>query len=71
MTEDADRADMTDAARRGLQRAGIHLVKAALEVVAALNAFLEEVQGVRSTEGDGGPEDVDQGSGGPQRIVVE
>ena len=71
MTEDADRSDMTDAARRGLQRAGIHMVKAAIEIVAGLNAFLEEVQGVRSTESDGGPEDDDQGSGGPQRIVVD
>ena len=37
--------DLTEAARRGLQRAGVHLMKAAIEVVEGINAFLEELNG--------------------------
>jgi len=55
--------DIGEAARRGLQRAGLHLVRAAIEVVNGISAFLEEIQAVR----DGG----DDGDEGPQRVTVE
>ena len=58
-----ERPEMSEAARRGLQRAGIHLVKAAIEVVAGIGAFLEELQGGRRA-----PSDRDDG---PERIPVE
>lgn len=65
--DDADRAEIGEAARRGMQRAGVHLVRAAVEVVAGLSAFLEEMQaaGVGQGERDG-----DEGSG-PEHIEVE
>jgi hypothetical protein len=56
--------DLGDAARRGAQRAAFHLMKAAIEVVAGLSAFLEEVGKVR----DGADSDDDDG---PQHIEVE
>lgn len=56
--------DLGDAARRGAQRAAVHLMKAAIEVVAGLSAFLEEVGKVRDDED---PEQDD----GPQHIEVE
>ena len=62
----AERPELSDAARRGLQRAGIHLVKAAIEVVTGVAAFIEEMQAARD-ESDAGP---DAGKA-PQRIVVE
>jgi hypothetical protein len=43
---------MSEAARRGLQRAGVHLVKAMIEVVNGLSAFLEELQTARAREGE-------------------
>ena len=39
-----DLGDLGDAARRGMQRAGIHLMRAAIEVVEGISAFLEELQ---------------------------
>lgn len=52
-----------EAARRGLHRAGVHLVKAAIEVVTAIGAFLEEIQqGETDEDGEGS---------GPTRIDVE
>jgi hypothetical protein len=42
--------DLTEAARRGLQRAGVHLMKAAVEVVEGISAFLEEINA--TTEGN-------------------
>ena len=59
-----DLHELSDAARRGLQRAGVHLMKAAIEVVAGLSAFLEEINSASPDHGDGGPER-------PQRIEVE
>ena len=49
-----DREDLTDAARRGLQRAALHLMKAAIEVVAGLGAFLEEMGKTQDGEADEG-----------------
>jgi hypothetical protein len=62
MAEGGDMGELSDAAKRGLQRAGVHLVKAALEVVAGLSAFLEEVNATRSDADraeDDGPERID------------
>lgn len=56
--------DLSDAARRGLQRAGVHLVRAAIEVVEGISAFLEEMQ-----RSDGHP--ADDHSDGPQRIELD
>jgi hypothetical protein len=57
--------ELGDAARRGMQRAGVHLMKAAIEVVAGLSAFLEEM-GASPRRGRHDDED-----DGPQRIEVE
>jgi hypothetical protein len=46
---------MSEAARRGLQRAGVHLVKAMIEVVNGISAFVEELQTARQRED--GPEE--------------
>ena len=54
--------DLSDAARRGLQRAAVHMMKAAIEVVEGLSAFLEELG--HASEGD---EDDD----GPQKVEIE
>lgn len=48
--------ELSDAARRGLQRAGVHLMRAAIEVVEGISAFLEEMQ-----KADGDHEDREQG----------
>lgn len=56
--------ELSEAARRGLQRAGVHLMKAAIEVVAGLSAFLEEMGKVGDDEHGGDGE-------GPQHIEVE
>ena len=56
--------ELGDAARRGMQRAGVHLMKAAIEVVAGISAFLEEV----GTAAPGRPDEDDDG---PERIEVE
>lgn len=53
--------ELSDATRRGLQRAGVHLMKAAIEVVEGISAFLEELG--RDESSDDGP--------GPERIEVE
>lgn len=54
---------MGEAARRGLQRAGVHLMKAAIEIVAGIGAFLEEINSSSSHD-----EEPDEG---PQRIELE
>lgn len=53
--------DLSEAAKRGLQRAGVHLMKAAIEVVEGISAFLEEI---------GADNDPDDGSD-PEHIEVE
>ncbi len=55
--------EISDAARRGLQRAGVHLMKAAIEVVAGLSAFLEEINASGSDRPDS--------DSGPKHIEVE
>ena len=57
--------ELSDAARRGLQRAAVHMMKAAIEVVEGISAFLEEIQA--AGEGD----DRDDSSDGPEHIEVE
>lgn len=47
--------ELSEAARRGLQRAGVHLMKAAIEVVEGISAFLEELGG-GDEDSDGDPE---------------
>lgn len=54
--------ELSEAARRGLQRAAVHLMKAAIEVVEGISAFLEELGAL---EGD------DTDDAGPERIEVE
>ena len=50
-----DLGDLGDAARRGMQRAGVHLMRAAIEVVEGISAFLEELQKADGeADGDGG-----------------
>ncbi len=65
MDEPQDLHDLSEAARRGLQRAGVHLMKAAIEIVAGIGAFLEELNG--SDPGGSDPGETP----GPQRIPVD
>ena len=58
-----DPQELGEAARRGMQRAGVHLMKAAIEVVAGLSAFLEELGKASDGEEEEGE--------GPERIEVE
>lgn len=58
-----DLGELGDAARRGMQRAAVHLMKAAIEVVEGISAFLEELQ---KADGEGGPE-----SKGIERIPLD
>jgi hypothetical protein len=60
-----DLGELSEAARRGMQRAGVHLMKAAIEVVAGLSAFLEEM-GASSRRAHG-----DEDHDPPQHIEVE
>lgn len=48
--------DLNDAARRAMQRAGVHLMKAAIEVVEGISAFLEELDRDDDPEEESGPE---------------
>jgi len=66
MTDDHKRVDLNQAARRGLRRAGLHLVKAAIEVVAGVGALIDELQSARSDPPDSG-DDRD----GRQRIDLD
>ena len=59
--------ELGEAARRGMQRAGVHLMKAAIEVVAGLSAFLEEMGALSPRRSADGGDDAD----GPQRIEVD
>ncbi len=63
MDESPEFHELSDAARRGLQRAGVHMMKAAIEVVAGIGAFLEEMNA--ASPGGADPD------GGPQHIEVE
>ena len=51
--------DLGEAARRGLQRASVHLMKAAIEVVEGIGAFLEELGYDDEVEDDEAPERID------------
>lgn len=62
-----DGSEFGDAARRGLQRAAVHMVKAAIEIVAGVSAFLEEL-GRSSRTGASGD---DSGDGERRHIPVE
>ncbi len=55
--------DLSDAARRGMQRAAVHLMRAAIEVVEGVGAFLEELG--RSAD------DAEDDDEGPEHIEVE
>lgn len=55
--------ELTDAAKRGMQRAGLHLMRAAIEVVEAIGAFLDEMQ---HADGEGSRRD-----GGIERIRLD
>lgn len=48
--------ELSDAARRGLQRAGVHLMRAAIEVVEGIGAFLDEMNKADGHDGDTGIE---------------
>lgn len=48
-----DLGDLGDAARRGMQRAAVHLMRAAIEVVEGISAFLEELQHADDAEENG------------------
>jgi hypothetical protein len=59
MDENLDFHELSEAAKRGMQRAGVHLMKAAIELVAGLSAFLEEVGRSDEPETDDGPERIE------------
>lgn len=42
-----DPGDRSDVARRALRRAGVHFLRAAIEVVQGVNAAIEELQRAR------------------------
>ncbi len=44
--------ELGEAARRGLRRAGVHLMKAAIEVVAGVEALIDEIQQARRPDGE-------------------
>ena len=56
--------ELSDAARRGLQRAGIHLMRAAIEVVEGISAFLDEMQGAEG-------EDASDSASGVEHIELD
>jgi len=58
--------EVSEAARRGLQRAAVHLMRALIEVVEGVGAFLEEAGRI----GDAGDEPGDAPEG-RQHIPVE
>jgi hypothetical protein len=55
----SEHPEMSDAARRGLQRAGVHLIRAVIEVVNGISAFLEELQTARESR-EGEPRESDR-----------
>ena len=57
--------ELSDAARRGLQRAGVHLMRAAIEVVEGISAFLDEMQG------DDDDDDGSESTRGVERIELD
>jgi hypothetical protein len=69
--EPEDLHELSDAARRGLQRAGVHLMKAAIEVVAGLSAFLEEINAAGPASSNDASSNDGDDERGPQRIEVE
>jgi hypothetical protein len=61
-----DAPELAEAARRAAQRAGAHLLRAAIEVLRGLGAAIEELRAVRNApEGEGG------GDGGRQHIELD
>ncbi|MEN8234303.1 MAG: hypothetical protein ABFR89_05205 [Actinomycetota bacterium] len=52
--------------QNGLKRAGVHLAKAAYEVVGGIGAFVDEIVSAIREDSDDDP-----GSDGPTKIVIE
>lgn len=64
--------DRTDAVKIGLQRAGLHWLRAGYEVLAGVGAFLDEVVRVRRSPDDlEGDEDLGDDLSDPTRIDLE
>ncbi len=61
-----DHPEVSEAARRGLQRAAVHLMRALIEVVEGVGAFLEEMGRI----GDDGADPGDPPSS-PQHIPLD
>jgi hypothetical protein len=57
--DEQDWTELSDAARRGMQRAAVHFVQAAIEVAAGINAFLEELATEGGEETEEGPEQIE------------
>ncbi|MEN8113647.1 MAG: hypothetical protein ABFS21_04615 [Actinomycetota bacterium] len=53
--------------QRGLKRAGVHLAKAAYEVVGGLGAFVDEIVSAIREDAD----DDDPATSGPTKITIE
>jgi hypothetical protein len=51
--------DLSDATRRAMQRAGVHFMKAAIEVVEGISVFLEELARDTDSEDESGPEKIE------------
>lgn len=62
MTEDEKDALYADAMRAGARRAGGHLIRAGIELVSGISAFLDEL--IKAREGEKPPSP-------PQRIELE
>ena len=60
-----DEAEISDAMRVGLRRAGLHMIRAGYEVVAGVGALLDELVKARRGESD------DDEAQGPKRIEIE
>jgi hypothetical protein len=63
--------DRADALKLGLQRAGLHWLRAGYEIVAGVGAFLDEVVRVRRNQNGTGEEPVDRDLLDPTRIDLE
>jgi hypothetical protein len=63
--------DRTEAFKLGLQRAGLHWLRAGYEVVAGVGAFLDEVVRVRRVHDDLEDEPAEQDLVDPTRIDLE
>lgn len=67
MTED-DGRELEDSVKEGLRRAGMHWLRAGYEVVAGVEAFLDEVAKARR---DGAPDSGDDDPDEPTRIEID